>query len=167
MLEVDLAQLDRERRVEIRVDVAAGELGIDRPDSGFDGPVAVRLEAVRAGADVLVRGHVSFPIVLPCRRCLTPVARRIADEVTLLFREDAEPDGGDDVWPLPARARVLELVEPMREHVVLAAPAYALCAGECKGLCPHCGVNRNDMACNCAPAPPDERWAALREWKSE
>jgi uncharacterized protein len=37
-----------------------------------------------------------------------------------------------------------------------------LCKPDCKGLCPHCGIDLNVEQCNCADADVDERMAALR-----
>jgi len=44
-----------------------------------------------------------------------------------------------------------------------------VCSPDCKGICPVCGRNRNETACQC-PAEPvpdvesaDDRWKALRK----
>jgi len=42
-------------------------------------------------------------------------------------------------------------------------PLVPLCAPSCQGLCPRCGVNRNETECGCAEAPADPRWDALRD----
>jgi uncharacterized protein len=51
------------------------------------------------------------------------------------------------------------LEDVLREQVLLSLPVRTLCKPDCKGLCPHCGVNRNSQACNCAGDDP--RWEAL------
>ncbi len=38
-----------------------------------------------------------------------------------------------------------------------------LCRPDCAGLCPHCGTNLNDGACDCEEDRTDPRWDALRE----
>ena len=67
----------------------------------------------------------------------------------------------DDVVPLPAGARSVDLRPAIREEWLLAVPAFALCREDCLGLCLTCGADRNTGACKCAPAI-DPRWAALR-----
>jgi uncharacterized protein len=89
--------------------------------------------------------------------------------VTFVF---APPDflGGEDdgeIRVLPANEVELDLGEPIREELVLAAPTYTLCDPECKGLCPHCGADLNETTCDCGAAEPDPRWDALRALKNE
>src|SRR5215210_8101466 len=97
-----------------------------------------------------------------CRRCLDDVRARVADEAHLLFVEaDDEQANEPDVYPIDPRAHALDLRPAVREHWVLSAPTYAQCRDDCKGLCPTCGTNLNDGACDCAPAA-DSRWEALR-----
>jgi uncharacterized protein len=67
----------------------------------------------------------------------------------------------DDVVPIPAGARELDLRPAVREEWLLAVPAFALCKEDCLGLCVTCGADRNTGACTCAPAT-DPRWEGLR-----
>ena len=55
----------------------------------------------------------------------------------------------------------LELEDILREQVLLALPMQRVCSETCKGICPSCGKNRNETACDCKPVV-DDRWAALR-----
>jgi uncharacterized protein len=42
-----------------------------------------------------------------------------------------------------------------------------LCSTECKGICPHCGANRNRSECSCSDDPVDPRLAELSRLLSE
>ena len=55
----------------------------------------------------------------------------------------------------------LELEDILREQVLLALPMQRVCSEACKGICPDCGKNRNETACDCKP-DVDDRWGALR-----
>jgi len=167
MLKVDLAQLERRRSVPVEEELPARSLGIERDDLRFVAPLALRLEAQQTGSDVLVRGTVQGRAVLECRRCLRPVEHVVEEEVLFLFREDAEPGEAEDVFPLPPRARELDLTDAVREQVVLSLPGYAVCDEACRGFCPQCGADRNEAACDCAPDETDNRWSALRNLRSE
>jgi uncharacterized protein len=166
MLEADLGQLDRKRRLTIDVEVPADDPMWDGTEWTLDGPLQVRLEAQRAGSDVVMRGLLSGRAVLPCRRCLTPVDTALDEDVTFLFQPGLTA-AGEEAYPLPERGTWLDLTEPVREHVVLAVPQFVLCSESCKGFCPHCGINRNSGACECATEDVDERWAALRRLAQE
>jgi uncharacterized protein len=55
----------------------------------------------------------------------------------------------------------LLLEDAVREQVLLALPGRILCQQDCKGLCPHCGINRNLSTCECADALANPRFAKL------
>ncbi len=100
-----------------------------------------------------------------CRRCLSQVQVPVNNEVHLLFAEsDLDEADEDDVVRLPAGEWELDLRPSVREEWLLAAPAYALCKDDCRGLCPSCGVDLNRESCTCTPTP-DPRWAALRNMR--
>lgn len=107
-------------------------------------------------------GHMSGRVETQCRRCLGPATLDVNEELHLLFAEEGQPEADEpDVYPLAARVNTLDLRPAIREHWVLAAPAFALCREDCKGLCPRCGADLNAGACSCEPAV-DPRWNALR-----
>src|SRR5690606_19747399 len=130
----------------------------------FAGPVEVRLEAQKSGADVVVRGRFHARVELECRRCLAEVLVDVEEPVSLVFRaglERSEAEAGES-YALPPGERILDLGEPLREHVLLAVPQFAVCREACRGLCPQCGTNLNEAACDCGATGGDDRWAELR-----
>lgn len=101
-----------------------------------------------------------------CRRCLIEVNKLVSSEVSLIFAESGVDEAEeDDVVPIPAGARELDLRPAVREEWLLAAPLFALCREDCLGLCATCGADRNTAACSCAPSI-DPRWAGLRDVRS-
>jgi uncharacterized protein len=166
MLKVDLGRLHRERRVELEAGLEPDVLEWPRAGTRFVQPLEVRLEAQQAGSDVVVRGLFDVEVEMACRRCLRQVRVRVEEPFTLLFREGAEAGESEDVYPLPAD-RDLDLLEPLREHVLLAVPELTLCDEACRGLCPVCGLNRNEGTCECTVSDKDPRWATLRRLQSE
>ncbi len=108
-------------------------------------------------------GRLAGATVVSCRRCLVEVAAEVAEEVTALFTEsDLDEAGEDDVYPLPAGARTIDLRPAIRETWLLAAPSFVTCRPDCQGLCPSCGADRNVMTCACGTDSTDARWDALR-----
>jgi uncharacterized protein len=45
--------------------------------------------------------------------------------------------------------------------VIVELPMAPVCRGDCRGLCPVCGADRNDTDCGHGDTPADPRWAAL------
>jgi uncharacterized protein len=113
----------------------------------------VVLDSVIGG--VAVTGTVTAPWVGECRRCLAPASGTLRVEVRELYTDDSD---GEDTYPLDDD--VVDLEPLVHDAVLLELPVAPLCRADCRGLCPVCGVNRNDEPCTCAP-PADPRWSAL------
>jgi len=109
-----------------------------------------------SGTSILVTGTVTAPWEGECRRCAGAARGTLASSVRELFEDHPQPDetyklGGDQ----------LDLEPLVRDAVLLELPQAPLCAEACAGLCPTCGVNRNEGECTCVTEPTDPRWAAL------
>ena len=169
MLTVDLGQLQRAVRLDIEARVDPSDLVLADPDVRIAGPLAVWLEAHQAGADVVVRGRLRGELELACGRCLKPVRQELDEDVTFLYVDGVDDVAAEDqeVYPLPEKGWTLDLGPAIREHVLLAAPRFAVCREACKGLCPTCGADLNETTCECGESKVDERWAALRRLGSE
>ncbi len=127
-------------------------VGSTVPD-GADVTADVVLEAVLGGVSVV--GTVRAPWAGECRRCLTPATGVLQVPVRELYTEDGD---GEDTYPLVGED--LDLEPLARDAVLLELPVAPLCGPDCLGLCPQCGVNRNEEACACEP-PSDPRWGPL------
>jgi uncharacterized protein len=125
-------------------------------------PLQVELAGHYAGDGVLVRGSMQTSVEMDCRRCLEVVRTPIDQEIGLWFQSAESAEGDDEAYTLPERGTELDLTEAVREQLVLAAPTYALCSEDCRGLCPKCGANRNEAPCECAPDEGDSPWSVLK-----
>jgi uncharacterized protein len=115
----------------------------------------VTLERVPDG--VVVRGDVHATWNAECSRCVKAITGAVHVHVDELYEPNplaGETYGLDD--------DVLDLEPLARDAVRLELPVAPLCREDCAGLCPNCGVDRNETACDCAVAETDSRWAALR-----
>jgi uncharacterized protein len=128
--------------------------------------VAGRLSSAGAGR-FYFSGRLAGAAMTSCRRCLTDVEAPVSEEMQLLFAEsNLDVAEENDVIPIPANERELDMRPAIREEWLLSVPAFALCRDDCKGLCPSCGADRNSGECACAPAT-DPRWEALRGLRGE
>lgn len=128
--------------------------------------VTGRLSSVGAGR-YYFSGQLAGEVVAECRRCLTEVTVPVTSEASFLFAEAGTEEADEpDVFPIDPKRAEVDLRPAVREEWLLAAPAYALCREDCKGLCPTCGIDRNTGSCDCAPTR-DSRWDALREPRPE
>ena len=169
MLKVDLGLLAQQHRIRIDAEVPADDPLWDSLPWRFAGPVDLRLDLQYVGADVVVRGNVTGSAVLSCRRCLTDVGYEVDEDVIFVYRSGVAPveAEAEEVYPLPSKARELDLTEAVREHVLLSVPEFVNCDEACRGFCPRCGTNLNEATCECRTEDEDPRWAALRRLRSE
>ena len=140
-------------------------------------PVTVEVTLSSYPGGVMASGTVDAPWTAECRRCGRPVDGGIRATVRERYVEGAEADVGgagpggarpaaaelagaalDDAYPL--EGDLLDLEPLARDAVLLELPLAPLCAEDCLGLCPQCGINRNEEACSCEQ-PADPRWSAL------
>jgi uncharacterized protein len=120
-------------------------------------PVQARLHLERVSDGVVVRGEIAAQWDGQCSRCLTAVGAEMRVHVDELFEE--EPIEGETYRLDHA---LLDLEPMVRDVLTLDLPLAPVCDAACQGLCPACGIDRNQASCDCSTDEPDPRWAALR-----
>lgn len=166
MLKVNLGQLDREGSVTVSTQLDEADETWHGTDLRWSGPVDVRLAASFAGTgEVVARGEVAGTLRNECTRCLKAVETSFRSGLTLVFVEGEDSEGG--AYGFEPAGSELDMSEAVREEIVLAVHPYVVCDPECRGLCPRCGTNLNEGACDCTDDELDPRWAALRALQDE
>lgn len=117
---------------------------------------------IRVQEGLFVEGTVKSRLRLECVRCLEPFTFPVTLELDELFRLPGKPPTPDAPYAVSDDGR-LALAPLLRELAWLSIPMKALCSPECRGLCPHCGVNLNVETCNCEAVRVDPRLAPLKE----
>ncbi|MBW4039612.1 MAG: DUF177 domain-containing protein [Acidobacteria bacterium] len=118
--------------------------------------------------DIRLRASFAGEFEQLCARCLEPVREPLRGTFDLIFRpggvdaeagERAITEDETEIGYYEESGLLLE--DAVREQVLLTLPGRTLCREDCKGLCPHCGVNRNITACACVEKPVDPRLSVL------
>jgi uncharacterized protein len=120
--------------------------------------------------EVRVRGQYSVEMTAECDRCLGRARYPLKGGFDLYYRpmsfiareEEVEIDEGEAEIGF-YEGGGMELEDILREQVLLALPMQRVCSDACKGICPVCGRNRNEAACDCRIENADDRWGALRK----
>jgi uncharacterized protein len=120
------------------------------------------VEVIRVKEGLFVEGTVKSQLGLECVRCLEPFAFPITLELAELFRMPGAGLKPDVIYAISEDGEI-DLAPLIRELAWLAIPMKPLCDPECKGLCPHCGVNLNTDSCQCEEIHIDPRLAPLKE----
>lgn len=120
--------------------------------------------------DIRLVGNFSTAVELRCARCLDPVDNAVGEAFDLLYRLQGVDAAGEDASIGKAETEIgyyqgegLLLEDVLKEQILLALPVKQVCSAGCKGLCPHCGRNRNMESCKCAATMSEPRWGALED----
>ncbi len=139
--------------------------------SALDGNV----QMIRTTDGVYVTGKLRCSLELNCARCLDPFALPLTFTLEEEFRPTIDiltgarlPITNDDESATRIDEKhILDLSEVVRQNILLAIPPSPICRTQCAGLCPTCGKNRNDGACECKPDPIDPRFEILKQLLDE
>ena len=123
----------------------------------------------KSGGELRIQGRYTVELAAPCDRCLGDARFPLDAGFDLFYRpmsaiardEEVEIDEGEAEIGFYEHGG-LELEDILREQILLALPMQRVCSQECKGICPVCGKNRNQSACQCSTSTQDDRWGALR-----
>lgn len=120
--------------------------------------------------ELRIQGRYSVEITTQCDRCLGSARFALEAGFDLFYRPVSDIAREEEVAIDEGEAEIgfyenggIELEEILREQVLLALPMQRVCSEVCKGICPVCGKNRNETACDCKIEPADDRWGALRK----
>lgn len=129
-------------------------------------PAQFHLDITNTGAGIVAMGRIAAPVRATCARCLCDFDMEIDAEVEGFWVEPGHEEG------LPPEQEVefvradetIDLAPQLIEALTIEAPFVPLHDEDCKGLCPECGEDLNEGACDCANRPKaDNPFAALAD----
>lgn len=137
-------------------------------------PLKVHATAELVGRQIHVVGRLATTVELPCARCLEAVAHELERDFDLLYRPVATIAQVEVVALETKETEIgfytgegLFLSDVLAEQVILALPMKPICQADCRGLCPHCGVNLNHERCDCVQERVDPRLKPLARLKEQ
>lgn len=126
-----------EDRSQTRNAPAPAGLGVAMVNVPEDAELALDVHFEGVAEGVLVTATVRAPLVGECARCLDLFASSTEVRFTELFTRDASEEDADGYLLV---GDLLDLEPALRDALVLELPLAPLCADDCRGLCPECGV---------------------------
>lgn len=110
------------------------------------------------GRDLEASGSFAAVGETECDRCAEPVTVPLEREFRTVFvpadrgpLEQGERElRADDLDIAFYDGAGIEVTDIFWEQVALALPSKVLCREDCRGVCPHCGGDRNRTECDCA-----------------
>jgi uncharacterized protein len=166
----DLGPVPKHLEFEVRADAEALK---DVP-AEFSGPIRAHIDICIEAGVIRTDGRLEAEMVRDCFRCLKQVEKQLSSSFTAGFIT-AETDKSfeeKEVAPEELDTSVLpdgqlDLIEVVREQMLLLLADSVLCVETCRGLCAHCGQNLNEAACKCGANEIDPRWKGLEDLKKD
>jgi uncharacterized protein len=156
------------RKARIQKTYAPGTVDFHSRDFKQVEPLEVRGTAELVDDQIRVSGSLHTRLEMVCARCLDPVTEEVSRDFDLFYkpmkdiaREEEVRLKLDDTEVGFFQGDGLFLSDILAEQVNLALPMKVICRSDCRGLCPHCGVNLNNEECRCEPHSSDPRMAPL------
>ncbi len=136
-------------------------------------PVSARLQILPQEEGLLVRGHMTGQVTMPCTLCMESAVVDLNHSFDsfepFLAEEGAEDDLDVDEYFMRRAPQGGGLeINPAAlawEEFAQALPQYPLCRKNCAGLCEKCGKNLNTGQCACDKEDYDPRMEKLRGLK--
>ncbi len=135
-------------------------------------PIDVTLSIVKEYGYIRVKGKVQTTMGLSCSRCISEFPLDIASNFTIYFtkssgqlEEDEVELSEEDLLSVTYNGDEIDLDNEIAEQVLLELPYKPLCREECLGLCPICGVDKNNTSCECLNNQATMAFSSLRGLK--
>ncbi|MBI4654106.1 MAG: DUF177 domain-containing protein [Nitrospirae bacterium] len=135
--------------------------------------VEVNLKISKLGDKVLVTGETKASISLLCSRCLKNFSYPLHikfDTEYIPFKEllqESEYELKREELDISFyRDDQIDIEQLVKEQLFLAIPMKPLCKSDCQGICPKCGKDLNERACECKIEEIDPRLAILKKLKN-
>ena len=97
-------------------------------------------------------GQIQTAYAGECARCLVPVGRDLVVALAEAFlpARDAQKAAVQDSYVYEGLQ--LDISQAIRDNLMLSLPPRLYCREDCRGLCPECGADLNQIDCGCAAA---------------
>ncbi len=142
------------------------ELGLEAP---FYGNFKLNVTLEKSHHQLLVSVNLQVNALFECDRCITEFnsQRDINFTLLYLFDEESRETDDPDVNYLSREADKIDISTEIYDYAYLDIPFKILCKEECKGLCPKCGADLNEVSCGCSNDDFNPLWGDLKKLRDE
>ena len=129
----------------------------------FNGTLEGTMRVFRNQDEAHMRIEAGVEAMQLCIRCLEPAPLWLEIAFDILYRPSRfKPNYWEDESDIGLGYYddgKIHLQDDLRRHLQLETPLWPVCQESCKGICPECGVNRNETLCGCGNAAQPSKTA--------
>jgi uncharacterized protein len=134
----------------------------------------IELSWERRGGVIIFHGDLAGELTTKCDLCLEEVPTLVNGNFDVVVRkggvrgsyDDEAGDETQDLVTLSPSQYEFSFDQYIIENLIMNLPMQIVCKEDCKGLCPQCGINRNQSSCDCTETA-DPRLDTLRKLKND
>jgi uncharacterized protein len=132
----------------------------------FAEPINTHLTVENTGELLVGHGTIKTTLQMPCSRCLKEISWPIRAEFDFSIKNPwLNRHLDEDEAIIFCSPDTVDIRSGVEEAIVMAIPLAPVCSSKCQGLCPICGKNRNEAACQCKDQEIDPRWEKLQNFR--
>jgi uncharacterized protein len=121
-------------------------------------PVTVKGSAINYEGKVNVDLRITAQVERTCSRCLESFKEEVQVDSGYVFVKEIKDDK-DDYYTY--KSEKVDITDLVLGDIAAKLAMKPLCKVNCKGLCPICGKNKNNIDCQCKSEEIDPRMQAL------
>jgi uncharacterized protein len=133
-------------------------------------PARAQMKIKKVGAEVVISGTIEADLELQCSRCLKDFRSMLTIPVNVVYNP-VEILKGEDKHELKLdeldmgfySGNELDLLDLIKEQIILNLSMKPLCSKSCKGICLKCGTDLNANSCSCTDKGIDPRLEVLKK----
>ena len=136
-------------------------------DERFRNLVKIKVRLDKSLRQILLQAKMWAEGEFVCDRCLDNFDWQMEKKYAMVYiqgdRSTVDLKKEEEIQALSADTNYIDLDEDVRQYIQLAIPQKLLCQENCLGICPTCGVNKNNESCFCNAQISDSRWDVLKK----
>ena len=133
---------------DIELNETVEELGLEEP---FFGNLQFNCTMHKSANQILLDCNIKVEAGFICDRCAEEYKKIEENSFQLAYFISTKSEllADPNVFYLSPDETKIKLNSEIRDYALLSVEMKKLCREDCKGLCPHCGVNLNYETCSC------------------
>ena len=116
-------------------------------------------------------GEIETDIFYECVRCLDAFETNISLPLDISFKsnniEESLKSESENMIKFSDSVDEIDIGILLADFIELEKPINPLCANECQGLCTICGINKNDIFCDCKIEKGYGLWENLKKLETK
>lgn len=138
-LKFTTAEVVKLKGISFKVDLDVSKLQDTMLNGSRIKTMKLSIEMSKGGSEILVSGRIYGKMEHSCSRCLKPFVAQYKD---------------DFVETISIADEIIDIMEMVKQTLLLDNRIQNICKEECKGLCVVCGENLNERDCGCKAEKP-------------